>query len=471
MFRKFPRSTSLQSIQRPALVTVSLIVAVLTLPQCSRLASGDAVVPEAPPPATPDISTGPFASAVEPAAPTTAGESAPGSAKKSTAGIDWEQWAGPRRDLISPETGWSTDWKKNDPKIAWSAEVGTGFASVSVSEGRLYTLGHRDGNDTVYCFDAATGLEIWTHSYESPLVDNLHEGGPAATPTVDGKRVFTLGKKGDLIALDKVKGRVLWERKLEKDLGVKMPEWGFSGSPLVIEDSLFVEAGRLAAYDKATGKPRWSTKVARPGYGSPIAFRRGEKPYLATLNNEALVVVDFQGKIVASHPWKTQYKTTSSTPVIAGGGNQIFVSTGYNEGCVLLDFDGKSLKPVYRKKTMRNHMNNCVLWQGHLYGFDGNSHNRRVVTLKCVDLASGTEQWREKGLGCGSLMLAGGKLVILSDQGDLLVANPDPKKFDELARKKVIGGRCWTVPVLSHGRIYCRNAAGDLVCVDVRGKS
>jgi hypothetical protein len=113
-------------------------------------------------------------------------------------------------------------------------------------------------------------------------------------------------------------------------------------------------------------------------------------------------------------------------------------------------------------------MATSVLWEGNLYGFDGNSHNRSSVFLKCIDFATGKEKWKYRGFGCGTLMIADGKLIVLSDEGELIVAPASPDGFEPLAKAQVLEGRCWTVPVLSRGRIYCRNSMGDLVCVDVR---
>jgi outer membrane protein assembly factor BamB len=107
-----------------------------------------------------------------------------------------------------------------------------------------------------------------------------------------------------------------------------------------------------------------------------------------------------------------------------------------------------------------------VLIDGALYGFDGD----RNSDLKCIDFKTGAVKWSEKGLGKGALMAADGKLIIISEKGELVIAAADPTAFKALARWQVLGGKCWTMPVLSNGRIYCRNAAGDLVCVDVSGK-
>jgi len=283
---------------------------------------------------------------------------------------------------------------------------------------------------------------------------------------VDADRVYTLSKEGHLFCLDRKSGEVRWQLELQKEFDVKMPEWGYSGSPLVIGKMLIVDAGPLVAVDKTTGKPIWQTDIYRAGYGSPVRFERNGRTLIAHLNNDVLIVVKAEdGAIVASAPFETQFVTTSSTPIVDG--NTIFISSGYNRGCILFELAGSELKPIYENKKMRNHMNTCVLWEGHLYGIDGNSHDRRNCSVVCLEKATGEQKWKERDLGCGSVMLADGKLIILSDEGELVVAPASPDKFEPVARAKVLDGKCWTVPVLSRGKIYCRNAAGDLVCVDV----
>ena len=245
-----------------------------------------------------------------------------------------------------------------------------------------------------------------------------------------------------------------------------MPMWGFSGSGLVLGDKLILDAGRTIALDKMTGELLWKTKDYRPGYGSASVMQHDGRELAVVLNNDCLLVLDPRdGGLVAEYPWVTDFATSSTTPIISG--NTIFISTGYNRGCTLLELKGNQLEPLYENKHMRNHMNTCVLWQGAIYGFDGNSHSRRLVNLVCIDHKSGETKWTVKQLGCGSLMLADGKLLVLSDEGELLVADASAEKFEPSARAKVLEGRCWIVPVLSHAKVYCRNAEGDLVCVDV----
>jgi outer membrane protein assembly factor BamB len=329
-------------------------------------------------------------------------------------------------------------------------------------------MGHRGEDDTVYCLNADTGDEIWKYSYPCLLVDNLHEGGPAATPTVHDGRVYTNSKEGHLFCFDATKGDIVWQVKLQDLLGVKMPTWGFSCSPRVLGDLLIVEAGRTCALNRKTGELVWKTDAYDSGYGSPAILRRGEETFVVVLNNENLLVVNAaDGKEIAKQDWETDFATSSTTPIVDG--DTIFVSTGYNRGCARfrLTTDNK-LERVYQNKNLSNHMANSVLYEGHLYGIDGNSHARRTCEVVCMDAADGKVKWKERGLGCGSLMIADGKLIILSDEGELVIAPASTEGFKPTAKARVIDGKCWTVPALSHGRAYCRNADGDLVCIDLR---
>jgi outer membrane protein assembly factor BamB len=230
---------------------------------------------------------------------------------------------------------------------------------------------------------------------------------------------------------------------------------------------LVLEVGCTLALDKRTGELIWKTAPYNPGYGSPAPCTVDGAACIAVLNNEALLLVRLSdGKVLASHAWTTDYDTSSTTPIVVG--DTFFISTGYKRGCALLKLNGDRFDVVYENNKMSNHMANCVLDNGCLYGFDGNSHNSRLVSLVCMDYATGEVKWSQRGLGCGSLMLAGGRLLALSDEGELACIAADPSKYHEIARAKVIDGRCWTVPVLAGGRVYCRTAAGDVVCVDLR---
>jgi outer membrane protein assembly factor BamB len=132
----------------------------------------------------------------------------------------------------------------------------------------------------------------------------------------------------------------------------------------------------------------------------------------------------------------------------------------------LLELTAAEPRVVWSHKEMQNQFSSCVLINDHLYGIDGDTGAARA--LKCMELMTGEVKWSTEGLGSGALIAAGQRLIILSEDGELVIARTTPAKFEELARAKVLDGRCWTMPVLANGRIVCRSADGELVCVDVR---
>lgn len=377
---------------------------------------------------------------------------------------DWPNWSGPFHDGISRETGFVASWPADGLPVEWTREIGTGFSSISVVGDRLFAMGHKDGEETVFCLSSDSGDVLWTHKYPSELIPNLHEGGPCSTPTVDGDRVYTLGKEGQLFCLSVADGSVIWETGLQEKLGVKLPEWGFSSSPLILENQLILETGRVVSFDKLSGEVLWQTEVHEAGYGSATAFEHQGKTLLATLDCDGLRVVDSTGgQQVAFAEWKSPYRTNSTTPIVLN--DTIFISTGYNVGCGLFRLKDQTLELICQNSSMRNHFNNSLLQDGWLYGFDGNSHNGRNATLNCISFETGELAWSQRGLGCGSLLIADGKLLVLSEKGELVLAQASHNAWTELARSPFLEGRCWTVPVLSNGRVYGRNADGKLVCV------
>ncbi len=377
---------------------------------------------------------------------------------------DWPTWAGPRQDGISKEIGFADSWPEAGLPIEWTREIGTGFSSISVVGERLFTMGHRDGKETVWCLNCTSGEVIWTHDYPSALIPNLHEGGPCSTPTVDGDRVYTLGKEGQLFCLNVADGKVLWKCMLQDELGVELPEWGFSSSALILKDQLILEAGRVVSFNKMTGEKQWQTETHTAGYGSAAAFERDSHTLLATLDCDGLRIVDSaDGRQVAFADWKSPYRTNATTPIVIR--DQIFVSTGYQVGCGLFRLQGEELKLVYKNTDMKNHFNNSTLLNGSLYGFDGDAHRGRNVTLNCIAFETGELAWKQRGPACGTLLIVDGKLLILAENGTLILAEASPKEFTELARSPFLEGRCWTMPAVADGRVYGRNADGKLACV------
>lgn len=374
-------------------------------------------------------------------------------------GVDWPQWRGPERTGISKETGWNPVFAEEGAKELWRVPLGVGCSSMAVVGNRVYTMGNTDDVDTVFCMDAATGEPIWKTPYACPKDAKNFEGGPGATPTVDGNRIYTFSRSGHLHCLNAETGDVIWALEAPKDLGSSKPSWGFAGSPLVVGDRLILNADGVFALDKKTGDVIWKTEKIGASYSSPIRFDLEGKDSLAVFSTVGLVVFETEtGKEVCRFPWKTSYDVNAATPIIAG--DTIFISSGYNSGCALVRVAGGVAEAVWQNKNMRNHFNSSVLWDGYLYGFDDSN-------LRCISLETGEEKWTQTRLGKGSLMIADGKMIIMGEQGDLVIAEAVPDEFREISRTKVLENRCWVVPVLSHGRIYCRNNNGELVVLDV----
>jgi len=385
---------------------------------------------------------------------------------QSAWGGDWPCYRGPNHNGVSNETDWNSNWAPGGPKVLWEKEIGIGFATTAVAGGRAYNLGNGDKKtETVYCFDAQTGQELWKHSYPCPLLPNSYEGGSLATPTVDGTKVYTLSKIGDLFCLDAATGKVLWHKQLNKDMGFKLPTWHFSSSALIAGDMLLLNMGAAGlALNKDTGEPLWQNGKGRCGYATPVPFQMDGQPCLAIMGEVTLFAVrQSDGKQLWQYPWKTMYEINAADPVVLG--NQMFITSGYKHGCALLEFNAAGAKKVWENKAMAMQINSPVVRDGFVYGFDEN-------VFKCLKLQDGSEQWKDGSLGKGSLMMsADGRLIITSEKGELVIAKANPQKFEAVARAQILPKtKCWTSPVLANGRIYARNAAGKFVCVDAGGK-
>ena len=391
----------------------------------------------------------------------------PASARSKTQrpSTDWTQWLGPNGNGISDETGWRTNFPGGKADILWQRrDLGVGYSSVSIHNGKLYTMGWNDDHDIVYCLTADGGKPIWQRPVPAGRFKKSNDGGPGCTPAVDGDRVYAITSDGLLFCLNADTGEPRWEKNVTQEFGTKAPRWGFAGSPIIQGNVLYLDVGRIVALDKMTGKPIWATKENYgAAYSTPKSFLFKTRDLLAAFPERGLVILDAKnGRELATHGWKTRYGVHAATPIVEG--DRIFISSGYNTGCAALQLTDSGLKLLWENRAMKNQMDTSVLIDGYLYGFDDS-------LLRCVSLKTGRAMWGKKGLGKGSLQAADGKLIILSSRGELVIARVSPKRFDEISRAKVLDGpECWTVPVLSGGRIYCRNNRGQIACVDVSGK-
>lgn len=379
---------------------------------------------------------------------------------------DWYRWRGPKLNGLSTETEWTCDWKDGKAKIAWTARVGTGFSSIVVKDNRAFTLGHVDDQDIVYCLNIDNGTVVWKFGYAAELDDRDFEGGPTSTPTIDGDRVYVFARAGELFCFETASGKLHWRRQIAEDANVRLPGWGFSGAPLVVGEVLLLNMGESgAAVNKQTGEIIWSSADRECGYATPILIP-GKSPDTAVFaSGKAYVAVDVEsGKQLWSQRWLTSFNCNAAEPIVDGG--QVFLSSGYNRGAAMFDLDGAEPELVWKSKEMKNQIHGSLLYKQYLYGIDGDME--AGARLRCMEWSTGNIVWSEDDLRPGGLTLAGGRLIVLTEDGELVVASASPEGWAPIARAKVLEGKSWTGPVISGGRIFCRSIDGQVVCVDCR---
>lgn len=382
---------------------------------------------------------------------------------------DWPQWRGPDRNGISKETGWLDNWPQQGPTIAWKASVGLGFSSFVVSGGKAVVVGHAEEKDTLFCFDAATGKEIWKHSYAAELGDKFFEGGTTGSATFDGDRLYWFSRWGDLFCFEAATGKIVWNRQIAQDSGLKVPTWGFAGAPTVIGGSLLLNAGENGmALDKRTGKTIWQSASKEAGYCTPLPVQRGGKTEVWLANGTSYLGIDpANGKELWRMKWLTQYGVNASDPIPVG--ENVFVSTGYGKGAALFKPNGEAEPTViWKSKVLRTQLSPGVLVGKYIYGVDGDTTEK--ASLKCIEAETGMEKWAVPNFGSGAVMVADNRLIALNGTGELAVGPVSTESFKPTSRAQILGGKTWTVPVLANGFVYCRNSRGDVAVVDLRKK-
>lgn len=381
------------------------------------------------------------------------------------AAADWPQFRGPNRDGISPEAAVLKSWPASGPKVLWKAPLGEGYSQVVSAKGRLFTLAQQGEEQVALAFDGATGKRLWRTRIDREYNDGQGDG-PRSTPTVDGELVYVLSAHGKLAALRAANGQAAWQHDLRAEYGANPPQWGVSTSPLVEGNLLIVNVGgsgnkSIVAFDKTNGKPVWTSQGDGAGYSAPIAITvRGVRQVIVFTADAILSISPKDGRLFWRSGWKTDYDVNAATPIFLPP-DKLFVSSGYGTGSALLQINRTNVAEVWRSRGMKNQFSSSVLHDGILYGFDNS-------TFKAIDAATGKERWKQRGFGHGSLILAGGHLIVLSDRGKLALVQATPEEYRELGNAQVIDGKCWTSPSLADGRLYVRNEE-ELIAFDWKG--
>lgn len=373
------------------------------------------------------------------------------------AALDWPQFRGVNRDGVSAETDLPRSWPAEGPRVVWKRAIGEGYSGISLVGDRLYTMDSDGTTEYVLALEAGSGKEVWRVPAGPKLLDSMGNG-PRTTPTLDDGTVYAMGSHGRLLALKAADGAVIWEVDLPQAFGAKRPNWGYSGSPLIDGDLLILEVGGkdgrgVVAFEKATGKVRWGALDGDAAYSSPVVMTIGGiKQYVVPRRaGSQTVALRPDGSVLWTHPGP--FSVIASALLIPP--DKVYVSGGDDAGAVLMRIKtegGKAtVEELWKTRTMKNHFNNAVLVGPHLYGFDN-------ATFKCLSVATGEPTWASRGLGKGSLLAADGNLlIVLSDQGTLVLVEATPDAYTELARFQVMEGKAWTAPSLANGRLYLRD--------------
>jgi outer membrane protein assembly factor BamB len=396
----------------------------------------------------------------------------------SLLGETWPQWRGPDRNGMVAESS-VLDSK---PQVLWKAEVGDGLSSFVIAEGTAFTLGSSKAEETVYALDIQDGSQLWSWSY--PCEGEQYYTG--ATPAWSSGRLYVVGKKGRVICLESKTGKVFWERDLVEEAKCTLPDWGFTGSPLVDSGSgrVFLNAGSSGfCLDAETGQTIWGTQDAyiKGGYASPVLWEMSDQPqrWILLFSSNCLQAVDQStGAVQFRYPWVTTFDVNAADPGFLD--DEVFISSGHGAGAAALKIAPAKAKNDFpfdyqirwKSQVMRNFFSASILKDGLIYGIDGNND----AALKCVDWKTGEAFWswdgkRVGGVGLGTFIFVGNQILLITEKGNLVVGHASKEGFTLESSTQILGGKCWTAPALANGMLITRNSRGQTIGVRVSSQN
>lgn len=399
---------------------------------------------------------------------------APASEKLSLQPGDWPEFRGPARDGRLSGVRIATDWKQRPPRELWRHRVGPGWSSFAVVGDSLFTQEQRGGDEVVVCYAADAGAERWAHRDAVRFTEAIAGPGPRATPTFHDGKIYALGAKGLLNCLDAATGKPIWSADIAKDSAAKVPQWGFSASPLVANGLVTVFAGgadgkSVLAYDASTGARAWSAGKGKDSYASPHLARLGGVPQLLMATDAGLTSLDPKtGSQLWHHEWQTEAPLTRIVQPAILSDTDVLFGTGFNNGTRRLHIDNAAGswtdKEVLTTRAISPYFNDLVIHEGQLYGFEG-------IFLICVNIEDGASRWKARGYGNGQVLLLAdqGLLLVLTEKGDVALVEAKPEKHVELARFKALDGKTWNHPVVAHGKLFVRNGE-EMACFELNAE-
>lgn len=401
---------------------------------------------------------------------------ADGALPLSSGDADWPNWRGAQFDGKSATTAINTNWAGGLKKL-WQVDylcqdqATASWAAPVIKGNRLVIPGRNASNDLVFCLSPDSGKLIWMGSYGAKAKTN-HGPGARATPFIDGDRVYTFGRSGDLVCWALADGKMMWRKNVTDEGGVE-PDWGYSGAPLVIDGKVIVQGGGKAlviAYDKLNGAVLWKSKEGPAGYASavPVSLAGGSTNVLVYHAKGLSCLNPGDGREIWSTPWETKYGVNATTPALEK--SIVFHSSAYGAGSRALQLKEGGFSVLWSSGVIEAHHSDPVIINGYVYGYSGDSSNNRGGKFKCVELASGKEMWSTGLAGQGTTTYAGGYLICFDIKGNLYLVKPEPSAFVKTGEIKGaltdVKNSAWTVPVVANGRLYLRYLQ-RLVCYSI----
>ncbi len=400
---------------------------------------------------------------------------------------DWTEYRGSKGDGICPET-LNLKWPASGPKVVWRVPVKNGFSSFTIANGKAFTVVTRElegaPREVCVALEASTGKEIWFAPVgvavydgggDSGTADNKGGDGPRSTPTVSGGKVYVLNQLLVLSCLDARTGKALWTKDLITEHAGRNISWKNAASPVIDGNLLFLAGGgpgeSLLALNKETGAVVWKSQDETITHATPVVRTILGVPQVIFFMKSGLVsVAEKDGSLLWRFPFRFSTSTAAS-PVVAGDVVYCSAAYGIGGGACRISKEGNEFKAteLYRvaDNKLANHWSTPVVKNGFLYGIY--SHKQYgTAPLKCVEIATGQIKWSQPGFGQGNVILVGDKLLALTDDGQVVVVKASPQAYEEVARAKVLTGKCWTTPALSSGLLYVRSTK-EAACLDLSG--
>jgi len=372
-------------------------------------------------------------------------------------GANWPGFRGPGRDSVISGIRIKTDWATSPPVELWRRQIGPGWSSFAVRGDLIYTQEQRGEDEFVTCYNATTGKPVWAHRDAARFWESNAGPGPRATPTLHDGRAYTFGATGIVNALDAGNGAVLWSRNAASDAGVKTPGWGFASSPLVVGDLVIVAAaGKLVAYDLATGTPRWYGPDGGDSYSSPHLVTIDGVQQIVLMSEAGATSVAPDGKLLWKYGWHSD--TRIMQPAVTADGDLLITAgdamggVGMRRISVAHGPAGWTPEERWTSAGLKPSFNDSVVHKGYAYGFNGS-------ILACIDVKDGTRKWKGGRYGNGQLVLLSDQdlLLVISEEGELALVKATPDQFTEVAHFPAIEGKTWNHPVVAGDLLLVRN--------------